>query len=97
MNILDFYKEYPDELSCKLKFKAIRDKEWIICSKCNYKDHYQKKDKWSYECKQCKYRTSLRSGTVMQSSKLPFQYWFIAMHLLTATKKSFSAKESKGN
>jgi len=29
----------------------------------------------------------------MESSKLPFQYWFIAMHLLTSTKKSFSAKE----
>ena len=29
----------------------------------------------------------------MQHSKLPFQYWFIAMHLLTSTKKSFSAKE----
>jgi transposase-like protein len=93
MNILDFYKEYPDELSCKLKFKAIRDKEGVICKKCNSKDHYWKNDKWSYECKQCKYRTSLRSGTVMQSSKLPYQYWFIAMHLLTATKKSFSAKE----
>lgn len=93
MNILDFYKEYPDELSCKLKFKAIRDKEGIVCKKCNCTEHYWKKDKWSYECKQCKHRTSLRSGTVMQSSKLPFQYWFIAMHLLTATKKSFSAKE----
>ena len=29
----------------------------------------------------------------MQSSKQSFQYWFIAMHLITATKKSFSAKE----
>lgn len=29
----------------------------------------------------------------MHKSKLPFRYWFIAMHLLTATKKSFSAKE----
>ena len=25
-------------------------------------------------------------------SKLPYRYWFIAMHLLTGTKKSFSAK-----
>ena len=48
-------------------------------------------EKW--ECKQCGHRTTLRSGTVMQSSKLPFQYWFLAMHLLTSTKKSFSAKE----
>jgi len=93
MRILDFYKEYPDELSCKLKFKAIRDKEGVTCKKCGGTDHYWKKDKWSYECKKCKFRTSLRSGTVMQSSKLSFQYWFIAMHLITATKKSFSAKE----
>ncbi|GHT01373.1 hypothetical protein AGMMS49525_01910 [Bacteroidia bacterium] len=26
-------------------------------------------------------------------SKLPFRYWFVAFHLLTSTKKSFSAKE----
>jgi DNA-binding XRE family transcriptional regulator len=29
----------------------------------------------------------------MENSKLPFQYWFITMHLLSCTKKSFSAKE----
>lgn len=29
----------------------------------------------------------------MHGSKLPFRYWFIAMHLLTSTKKSFSAQE----
>jgi hypothetical protein len=29
----------------------------------------------------------------MHKSKLPYRYWFIAMHLLTSTKKSFSAKE----
>lgn len=93
MNILDFYKVYPDEMSCKLKFKDIRDKEGVICSKCLDTKHYWKQDKWQYECKKCKHRTTLRSGTVMHSSRLSFQYWFMAMHLLTATKKSFSAKE----
>ena len=29
----------------------------------------------------------------MQASKLPFRFWFIAMHLLTSTKKTFSALE----
>ncbi len=29
----------------------------------------------------------------MHGSKLPFQYWSIAMHLTTSTKKSFSAEE----
>jgi hypothetical protein len=29
----------------------------------------------------------------MHGSQLPFRYWFVAMHLLTSTKKSFSAIE----
>ena len=49
--------------------------------------------KLSYECKRCHSRQSLRSGTVMEHSKLPFRYRFVGMHLLTVTKKSFSALE----
>jgi len=93
MNLLNFIGQYPDEDSCKLKLKAIRDKEGIVCSHCGGKDHYWKSDKWQYECKTCKKRTTLRSGTVMHGSQLPFRYWFVAMHLLTSTKKSFSALE----
>jgi hypothetical protein len=29
----------------------------------------------------------------MQASNLPFRHWFIAIHLLTGTKKTFSALE----
>jgi hypothetical protein len=36
---------------------------------------------------------SLKSGTLLESSKLPYQCWFIAIHLMTATKKSISALE----
>jgi len=93
MNLLNFISQYPDEESCKLKLKEIRDKEGVICRRCGCIDHYWKRDKWQYECKKCKTRTTLRSGTIMHGSQLPFRYWFVAMHLLTSTKKSFSALE----
>lgn len=93
MNLLNFISQYPDEESCKLKLKAIRDKEGIVCRHCGSKAHYWKSDKWQYECKSCKTRTTLRSGTIMHGSQLPLRYWFVAMHLLTSTKKSFSALE----
>lgn len=93
MNLLNFSESYPDEESCKVKFKEYRDKQGVICSKCGGTSHYWKKDKWQYECKSCKTRTTLRSGTIMHGSQLPFRYWFVAIHLLTSTKKSFSAKE----
>lgn len=93
MKLIEFGIEFPDEQSCKGKFKEYREEVGIICQKCGSKDHYWKSDKEQYECKKCKFRTTMKSGTVMHKSKLPYRYWFIAMHLLTTTKKSFSAKE----
>lgn len=93
MNLIKFIDRFPDEESCKQRFKEIRDQEGIICRNCGNNDHYWIKTIWQYQCKFCKTRTTLRSGTVMQASKLPFRYWFIAMHLLTSTKKTFSSLE----
>ncbi len=93
MNLLQFIQEYPDEASCRQKFKEERDRIGIVCKRCNCTDHYWLENKSSYECKKCHSRTSLRSGTVMENSKLPCRYWLITIHLLTSTKKSFSTEE----
>ena len=93
MNLLQFIQEFPDENACRQKFKEERDKIGIVCKRCNCKDHYWLANKSSYECKKCHSRTSLRSGTVMENSKLPFRYWLITIHLLTSTRKSFSTEE----
>lgn len=93
MKLIEFTKHYPDESSCRLAFKKYREKEGVVCSKCGNTTHYWKKKREQWECKKCRHRTTLKSGTVMHHSKLPFQYWFIAMHLITSTKKTFSAKE----
>lgn len=93
MSLISFIEQFPNEESCKQTFRQYREHVGVVCSKCGGKDHYWKKDKEQYECKACNTRTTLKSGTVMHKSKLPYRYWFIAMHLLTATKKSFSAKE----
>ena len=93
MNIFNFSKSFPDENACIEHFKAQREQNGVVCPKCGGKAHYWLKGKLRYECKHCHYRQSLRSGTVLEHSKLPFMYWYVAMHLLTSTKKSFSAAE----
>ncbi len=93
MNLIEFQDNFPDEASCREKFKEYREKKGVTCKKCGHKGHYWHKTRSQFQCKKCRFRTTLRSGTVMQASKLSFRYWFIAMHLLTNTKKSFSAKE----
>ena len=93
MNLLNFVAQYPDEASCRVKFKEYRDQQGVVCPHCGNTSHYWKQDKECYECKKCGKRQSLRANTVMHGSQLPFRSWFIAIHLLTSTKKSFSAAE----
>lgn len=93
MNLLNFNTLFPDEQSCRLHFKSYRDKVGVICPHCGCREHYWKRDKESYECKRCGKRQSLRANTIMHGSQLPFMYWYVAIHLLTSTKKSFSAAE----
>jgi len=93
MKIFEFAKMFPDEESCRRKFREIREKEGVICPKCGCTHHYWKSYRGEFQCAKCGHRQSLRANTVMHGSKLPFRYWFIAMHLLTSTKHSFSAAE----
>jgi len=93
MNIFSFGVQFTDEKSCRLHFKEQRDKQGVICKRCQGTDHYWLINKWSYQCKSCNSRTSLRSGTIMESSKLSFMVWYKTIFLLSTTKKGFSSKE----
>jgi hypothetical protein len=93
MKLLDFDKNYPTEESCIMRFKEIRIKSGVVCPHCGHTEHLWLPTSMHFECKNCHHRQSLRSGTIMHSSKLPFMYWFKAIHLMTSTKKTFSALE----
>ena len=93
MNIFSFTAHFDSEEACRNHFKGERDKLGVSCKKCGHAEHYWIKSQWSYECKRCRSRTSLRSGTIMQSSNLPFLVWYKTMFLLSTTKKGFSSKE----
>ena len=93
MNLFDFSERFRNEEDCILYFKETREKLGVKCSKCGHKEHYWKKNKLLFQCKKCGNRMALRSNTVLENSHLPYMYWFKAFHLLTATKKTFSANE----
>jgi hypothetical protein len=93
MKLREIFKRYSTEEKSKKAFKEWRDNQGVRCKKCGGSDHYWKQDKWQYECRGCGFRTTLKSGTVMQGSKMPYQDWMIVIRLMSATKKSFSALE----
>ena len=93
MNIIKFIESFPDEESCRFHFKEIREKQGLICKKCGCKKHYWLKAKWQWQCSECRFRTGLRSGTMMENYKLPIRKWYLAMAFMSFSKKGISATE----
>lgn len=95
MNILNFMNEFSTVAECEEHFRLQREREGITCKKCNGSVHYWLKGKKQWQCKACKFRTTLRSGTVMESAKLDFHVWYSAMALISFSKKGISCNELK--
>lgn len=93
MTILSFIEEFPTEESCRIHFRKQREHEGVTCKRCRNTTHYWLKSKWQWQCIRCRFRTTLRSGTVMQSSNLPVRTWYLAMAFMTFSKKGISARE----
>lgn len=86
-------EEFPDNAACKAHFKLQREKEGVICKKCRSTDHYWLASKEQWACKKCTFRTTLKSGSIMEGSKVDFHTWYTAMALMTFSKKTISAAE----
>lgn len=93
MSVLRLVEEFPNEQSCIDHFKFCGEKGRVLCKKCDSQEHYWLKNKRQWECKQCKFRTTLKSGTIMHGSNLKFRTWYLAMAFMSFSKKGISAIE----
>ncbi len=78
----ELIEEYKKEDVAVAAFKEYRLRNGVICKKCGSPEHYWLSAKQQFQCKLCRFRTTLRSGSVLEGSKLPISYYFIALHLL---------------
>lgn len=88
--VLEIYKN--EELAIEA-FKAYRSEKGVICKKCGHEHHYWLPPKRQFQCKNCKFRTTLQSGTILEGSKLPVSYFFIALYLLENNDKNLTVAE----
>ncbi len=93
MNLLDFNKRFPDEETCEGYLKEKREEEGLVCEKCHQSKFYWLQTMKLWKCANCSTRMNLKAGTLMEKTKIPLRTWFLVIHLMTTTKKAFSALE----
>ena len=92
-NLMDFYKRFPTEESCREYLKKERFPDGkIACSKCGSLDKiYELADGKRYKCGDCKHIFTITVGTIFEASHIPLQKWFLAIYIVSAHKKGISS------
>jgi hypothetical protein len=89
----DLILTYKNKELATEAFKAYRLRKGIICKKCGGKNHYWLAGKHQFQCKKCRFRTTLQSGTSLEGSKLPISYFFIALHSIIRNGNDLKIEE----
>jgi transposase-like protein len=107
MNVLDVYKElntegkcltflahmhWPDGVEC-LSCKSLRITRITAKGKLNRKTGKRSPDRELYQCNECRFQFTATTGTVYHDTHLPLSKWFLAIALITESKKGISANQ----
>lgn len=92
-SLIAFLAQYGTEKQCRDAFFKWRWPEGFRCPLCNCEHYCVLKARELYQCNLCHHQTSLTTGTIMASTKLPFTTWFLGMYFMTQTKNGISALE----
>ena len=96
ISIIDLLDMFPDEAAAEAWFAERRWPEGICCPSCgsvNVQTQTAHKT-MPYRCREkgCDLTYfSVKTGTVMQSTKLPYRTWILALYLLLTSLKSVSS------
>ena len=84
ISLIEIFRIFPNDATAEAWFVEQRWSDGVCCVHCgsiNVQTGATHKT-MPYRCRDCRKRFSIKTGTVMQSSKLGFQIWAVALYLL---------------
>ena len=93
ISITELMQRFPDDTTAERWFVECRWPAGIACPRCgdmNVQTGTAHKT-MPYRCRGCHKRFSTRTGTALESSKLGYQTWAIAIYLLTTNLKGVAS------
>ena len=93
LSMPEFMAQFGTEAKCRRALFRSRWPQGFRCPKCAGRapSRFRRAGQRYYQCRDCRHQTTLVSGTLFAATKLPLTTWFLAIHLLTATKSNVSA------
>ncbi len=90
-SLVEFLEFFKDEKTCRDYFENIRFRNGAYCPHCGNQKIYPFKGGKRYRCAKCHQDFTIKTKTVFGESKISLQKWFVAIYLLSISKKGISS------
>lgn len=96
ISLFAFFGKFPDEESARVHLEAGRwSAHGKFCPHCgSYSVAEVKNHKpMPYRCKDCRKHFSVRTGTILEESRLPLRKWLMAIYMMTTARKGIPSTQ----
>ena len=91
ISFFEFQQKFNSEEACREKLYNMRWPQGFRCPRCGHDKYYDLPNRSLYQCKACKYQSSVTAGTVMHKTRTRLMKWFWAIFLASDDKRGISA------
>ena len=95
MNLIKLMDDFASEDKCREVLKELRWPNGVSCIRCGSTHIRHTAARDVFDCGGCGYEFTVTAGTMLHDSHLPLKKWFLAIYLLTESKKGISALQLK--
>jgi transposase-like protein len=93
VNLVDLIERFGSEDECRAYLEELRWPDGVECPRCGGETISRIRKRNQFDCDSCRYQFSVTAGTLFHDSHLPLWKWFLAVYLITESKKGISAKQ----
>ena len=89
----EFFQRFPDEWAAIQYIESRRWPKGVICPLCQRERTSRQRDRRYHQCKDCRKKFTVRTGTIFHRSHIPLNKWLYAMYLLQTARKGISSMQ----
>ena len=91
LSVFQFFEDFPDEQSAIDFLEAERWPDGVVCPRCHGSETKRVAKRNRHNCRDCRRLFSVRTGTVMEKTRMPLRKWLYAMYLMQTARKGVSS------
>ena len=90
MDLIKLMDNFASEDKCREVLKNLRWPNGVACIRCGSTHIRYTSTRYVFDCGSCEYEFTVTAGTMLHDTHLPLKKWFLAVYLMTESKKGMS-------